>query len=169
MTRPSWINLGSTQASELIALSKSIEFEPGYLVVSQSRIPTVFSPVLKSKCDSAVVMSSTGGNGTVIFVCNALRVDHKDLAIDQEPFGIALASTGAVESGVFLHHGNWSGRTTPVPQEALDAFIASGLGNCCPGTRLPSSTGPFSDLLGTSHESAFYKILEELKRGGQVR
>jgi hypothetical protein len=168
MAKPSWIKLNGDQASELFTLSKSIEFDPGYLVVPQSGIPSLFSPILKLKCDSAVVMSSTGDKGTVIFVCNALRVDHKDLAIDQEPFGIALLSTGAVESGLFLHHGNWHGRTTAVPPQFWDDVAASGLGNCCPGTQLPSSTGPFSDLAGTSHEQAFYNLFDELKRSGQA-
>lgn len=171
MVDPSWTELDGNLESELRALKNSVNYDPGYRVVPQSEIPGIFSLALKNKCNSAVVMTSTGAHGTVIFVCNALRVDRKAGAIDQEPFGIALlSSTGAAGSGVFLHHGNWEGRTSRgLPDQFWEQVAASGVGNFFPGNHLPlCSTGALSNLSGTSHGHAFLKVFETLKLSGQV-
>ena len=151
-------------------MSRSMEYDPGYLVVPQSGIPAIFSSVLKGRCDSAVVMTSTGPYGTIIFVCNALRVDRNAAAIDHEPFGIALLSTGTAGSGVFLHHGSWDGRTrSDLPETFWQHVAASGVGNFFPTDHLPAvSTGPLRDLAGTSHGRAFQAVFQRLKQTGQV-
>src|SRR5579872_3050739 len=129
MPQPSWIPLTHEQKDEFSAIRDALGSDPRYFVVPQEKIPSVYSPIFREKLDSALIMSSTGPQGTVFLGVNALRVDSKARAIDEEPFGVAILSTGHMESGVFLHHGDWPGRTrTVVPNGFWDAVVASGVG-----------------------------------------
>ena len=73
-----------------------------------------------------VAPTSTGGT---YLVTSTLRVDTKDQAIDQEPFGLIVHSTGASPMGMFLHHGDWEGRTEYPPQRFRDEVSESGIGD----------------------------------------
>lgn len=164
MAKTSWITLTNKQIDELSALKDAMGNDPTYLIVPQEQIPSVYD-AFRQKLDSAVVMSSTTPQGTVFVGINALRVDEKAHAIDQDPFGIAFLSTGPMPSGVFIHHGGWSGRTeTKVPPGFWDVVLASGVGNQFPHTILPTnSTGPLSTLAGTSHDGALNAVFKKLK------
>jgi hypothetical protein len=168
MAEQSWISLDPVQASRIIQKTYQVHYNPGYLVVPKQEIPDVISPIFREKCDSAVLMTSTGPNGILILVWNSLRVDEKARAIDQEPFAIARLSTGQMPSGLFLHHGNWHGRTSQdLPPGFWEHIRASGIGNYFPQNHLPqSSTGSLGDLFGTSHANAFYTVLDAFRNQG---
>lgn len=160
----SWLTLSDKQRAEIRQMIET--YPPGawYKVLAQERIPGVFAPVLKGKCDYAIVMVSNVTVASTVFVCNALRVDVKDGAIDQEPFGVAVIGDQPAQSGLFLHHGSWDGRTVRnVPPEFWGCVASSGVGNHYPFPELPpASFGSLSELKQTSHASAFKEIVERL-------
>ncbi len=100
-----------------------------------------------------------------MLVFNALRVDPKAGAIDQEPFGVAVLPSGASTGGMFLHHGNWEGRTAPPPQGFWEVVIASGVGNYFYSNPPSGLTiGPL-ELLPHGHAEAFAAVVSRLQRG----
>lgn len=101
----------------------------GWRIVPQSELPGVFPTDFRAKIDSAFVIAQKTPTGGTYLVVNALRVDYKDKAIDQEPFGLIVHATGASSSGMFLHHGNWEGRTEPPPPGFWIQISASGIGD----------------------------------------
>jgi hypothetical protein len=89
---------------------------------------------LLAKADSVLMVASGTPQGTVVWMANVHRVDHKASGIDQEPFGIVF-------------HGD-----TP-----------SGIGNCYPFSGLPGTTaGPISDLTIPSQHDAFGELVNQL-------
>lgn len=98
-------------------------------------------------------------------VCNGIRRDDNDNALDQELFGIVVHSSGASHRGIFIHHGNWCDRTTRITREVLRVLDSTSLGNYFPlGGAPAASSGPLSDLTQTSHEGAFRTVLQQLAR-----
>jgi hypothetical protein len=82
--------------------------------------------------------------------------------IDQQPFGFIFLSGSPPQSGGFLHHGNWSGRTKPTSPQFQQAIEASGIGHCQPFNGLPSKpSGPISEL-ESSYQAAFKKLAASL-------
>ena len=79
--------------------------------------------------DGAVMIAAPTSTGGTYLVFNARRVDTKDRAIDQEPFAIINHSTGPSSAGMFIHHGDWEGRTETAPQEFWDHVEESGIGD----------------------------------------
>ncbi len=49
-------------------------------------------------------------------------------AMDINPFGLMVHSTGPSASGVYLHHGNWEGRTRRAPPNFWKEVSRSGVG-----------------------------------------
>ncbi len=100
-------------------------------------------------------------SGTIYLVLNGVRLDAKDNALDEEPFGIAVSSTGADTSGVFIHHGDWQGRTIPLSTTHSGLLASTSLGQYFPLSRVPnSSSGPITALAKTSHEGAFNRMMK---------
>ena len=112
---------------------------------------------------SALLMWERNSSSSVFLVFNGMRLDKKDNAIDQEPFGIVINSTGANTYGIFVHHGDWPNRTIPITSEVQKILESTSLGNYFPLTEVPqSSSGPLTELKNTSHEGAFKKTINEL-------
>jgi hypothetical protein len=113
---------------------------------------------------SALLMWERTSSGSIYLVCNGIRHDVKDNALDQEPFGIVVHSSGASPSGIFIHHGDWRRRTTPITPAVSQVLDSTSLGNYFPLGETPSgSSGPLADLSDTSHEGAFKTMLQKLK------
>ena len=168
MQKDSWVTFDEDKRNQLYKLKDAVGYDPGYLVVPQTSIPDVFHPVLRKKCSHGVVMTSTNASGTVIFVCNAFRIDQKEKAVDQEPFGVALTSKVS-PCGLFLHHGDFKNRTVHVPEPFWETVVESGVGVFFPGNQLPVlSTGPLSNLAGTSNLPAFQTVFEKLRAAGRA-
>ena len=96
-----WRPLSDEQRTEVEDLMPP---KGSYRIWSQSQIPSIFSPSFREKMDSALAIATETSTGGTYLVAVASRVDFKDRAIDQEPFGIIVHSTGAGASRVFLHN-----------------------------------------------------------------
>ena len=110
-------SITSTQRAEFEELAKKRKLESGYVWLSSSEIPSAISASLRSKMTSALLIWEHTSSGCLYLVCNGTRLDEKDNALDQEPFGVVVHSSGANPSGIFIHHGDWRNRTTPITPE----------------------------------------------------
>ena len=156
-------SISSTQRAEFEELAQKCKLESGYKWLSSSEIPSAIPEPLRSKMPSALLMWERTSSGCVYLVCNGMRLDKKDNALDQEPFGIVVHSSGASTSGIFIHHGDWRNRTTPITPGVRLVLDSTSLGNYFPLGEVPSgSSGPLSDLSETSHEGAFRTMLQIL-------
>src|SRR5438552_2487907 len=120
--RASWIDLTSQQQQEL---DRCIQ-PAGWKIVPGAVLPSVFAP-FQAKIVSALLVAEHTSTGGTYLAFSAERLDRKDAAIDIEPFGIIVHSTGSGPSGVFIHHGNWEGRTIHPTGPLWDEISRSGV------------------------------------------
>ena len=80
-----------------------------------SELPSVFPSAYRAKMDSALAIGVPTSTGGTYLVFSARRIDRPAGAIDIDPFGLIVHSTGPSASGVYLHHGGWEGRTQLLP------------------------------------------------------
>ena len=155
----SWITLSTEQIAEL----GEYERTPGWRVLSRDALLSVFPARLRSKIDSALAITAETTTGGTYLVFSALRVDSKDRALDMEPFGLIVHSTGPGSTGVFLHHGEWEGRTEPAPPDFWYEVHAYGIGDYFfarpPGSRTSGSL----DELPTKHDGAFRTVIRAIR------
>ena len=155
--------LTSTQKSEFEKLANSFPYGSGYVKLPQEKLPAAIPESLRKKMPLAVLMFEKTMDAHTYIVCNGIRHDKKANALDQEPFGVAVYSTGSSPSGVFIHHGKWKRRSVPITPELQGSLTSTGLGDYFPLTEIPSaSSGPTSDLKRTSKEGAFNTMMAEL-------
>jgi hypothetical protein len=149
--KSSWVSLTSSQQQELQGFATM----PGWKLLSQDSIPTVFPQDFRHKLDSAVMIAAPTSSGGTYLVCNALRADLRTREIDQEPFAVIVHSTGLDPRGMFLHHGDWPDRTQTPPQAFWSSVDESGVGDYFlsnPPSGLNSGT---LDELPRGHRAAF--------------
>ena len=158
-SKPSLIRLSCEQIAEL----NQQTFITGWRIVAQNDLPSVFPEDLKQKIGSAVVITAPTSTGGTYLAFSANRIDTKAKAIDIEPFGLIVSSTGVGSWGVFLHHGDWDSRTEIPPATFWDAVPQSGIGNYFlsnpPTGRQKGSLGE----LPVGHRNAFDAIVLELR------
>jgi hypothetical protein len=136
-----------------------------YRVISPGSVPSIVPAGLTRKADSIIIAASGTHGGTAIYMVNINRVDHRAQAIDQQPFLLAFVGTLPVGSGVLVHHGNWTDRTTKPPTEFWQHIQQSGIGSVWPIDTLPTyHAGSLSELTNPSHGSAFRTGLSEIQR-----
>ena len=159
--KTSWLDLTSTQQAEIDAVART----NGWRIVGHGDLPTVLPVSFREKIDSAVVIASGTTSGVTYLVYDNLRVDVNDDAIDHDPFGIVVYSTGASPRGMLLHHGDWDGRTEQPPDSFWDYVRDSGIGDYF-YTNPPSgqSTGTLENL-PNGHRGAFEAVVERIRRG----
>lgn len=142
-----------TRASPLRAGASSQE------VSCRASFPTRFA----QKIGSAVVIAAPTSTGGAYLVFSANRVDVKAGALDIEPFGVILHSTGPGPSGAFIHHGTWADRTQDPPEafwaEVSQSDIAQYFRTSPPASR---SAGPLTEF-PKGHAGAFEAIVRELR------
>ena len=121
--KPNWINLSSDQQDELGRFVHA----PGWRVVAGSELPSVFPERFRAKIDSALIVAAPTSTGGTYLAFSANRVDLKARALDIEPFGVIVHSTGPGPSGVFIHHGTWEDRTQYPPDAFWTGVSQSGV------------------------------------------
>ena len=158
--KPSWVTLTPDQQQEL-----DICVKPGeWRIVPRSELPSAFPESFRVKMDSALVIAAPTSTGGTYLAYSAHRVDLHDRAIDIEPLGLIVHSTGASSSAVFLHHGNWPGRTDHPPSSVWDELAGSTVGdyfltNPPDGLR----AGTINDL-PRGHRGAFDALITEIRQ-----
>ena len=158
--KPSWINLTTEQQEEL---DQAVP-RPGWRVVPQSELPSVFPKTFRRKIDSALVISTPTSTGGTYLAYSAHRVDYKAGAIDIEPLGLIVHSTGVGSIAVFLHHGQWTGRTAPPPSGFWDELDESGIGNYFRTHPPEGRTEGTLQELPKGHGGAFAAVVREIRR-----
>ena len=159
--KDSWIQISTSQKDEISKYGT----EPGWRYLPAESIPSVFPQDFRDKMESAVLVVAPTSTGGTYLMFNARRVDTNAAAIDQEPFGVVVHSTGPASSGMFLHHGSWAGRTTKPPLVFWDRVEESGVGNYFlsnPPEGLLS--GPLSDL-PDGDLNAFVRVTARIRTG----
>lgn len=157
--KETWINLSTEQLDEL----NQYGLEPGWRVLHQSELPGVFPDRLRGKIDSALAVTAPTSSGGTFLVFSALRVDSRDRAVDMQPLGLIVHSTGVSSSGVFIDHGNWPGRTEPAPAEFWNQVDTYGIGDYF-SARPPEgrSTGSLEEL-SIQHRGAFSAAVRAIR------
>jgi hypothetical protein len=156
-----WFNVKDQDNDEWRALCPVNEFR----VIRSTAIPGPLPDDLTKKFDSILIMASGTENGIVYYMINGNRVNHKDQAIDQMPFGIAFIGDEPTISGCLIQHGDWEGRTTKPPNDFWRYITASGIGNHYAISELPvKDSGPIEELGIHSQEKAFIALVDELKK-----
>lgn len=132
--------------------------------VSQSLLSIVPNG-LWEKSDSLFLMSSGSAGATAYCMINCNRWDSQANAIDQEPIFFAHVGGEPQLNGIIVHHGNWPGRTTPVPPEFHPYLMSSGLGKYYPISSIPGTiSGSIETLTNTSQHGAFDTGLKKIIR-----
>jgi hypothetical protein len=135
-----------------------------YRIVPATAIPGIVPAGLLVKVHSVLVIGSATPDGMAYYMANLNRVDLRDRAIDQQPFGLAFVGTMPVGSGCLIQHGNWPGRTSYPMPDFWSQIQASGLRAYYPLTELPADpAGPVSALARSSQGSAFGILVEQLR------
>jgi hypothetical protein len=155
----SWRTLTPEQQAELEAFMPA----RGWRIVASRELPSVFPASFRSRIDSALVIATPTSTGGTYLITNALRVDFKDRALDQEPFGLIVHSSGADSSGVFLHHGAWSGRTVYPPASFWLEVSSSGVGDYFLAAPPSGQREGTLEELPSSHRAAFATIIKVIR------
>ena len=157
--RPSWINLSSTQQDELHTFVPA----PGWRLVPGRELPSLFPETFRAKIDSAVVIAAPTSTGGTYLVFSANRVDLKARALDIEPFGVIVHSTGPAPSGAFIHHGTWADRTQYPPEPFWVDVSQSGIAQYFLASPPASRSAGRLAELPKGHAGAFEAIVRELR------
>lgn len=113
---------------------------------------------LWDKSDNLFLMSSGSATATAYCMVNCSRYDNNASAIDHEPILFAHVGGTPRLNGIIVHHGNWKGRTQPVPSDFETYLENTGLGNHYPMAGLPTSkSGPIEIIKSVSQIGAFDK------------
>jgi hypothetical protein len=141
--------------------------EGSYKTVSPDRFEGLLPEELLSKTHSVLVIAS-GSPQASVFVANLNRVDSAASAVDQEPYIVAFNHAASAASGGFVHHGNWSGRTTLPGETFFAAITASGIQAYYPLQEMPiAGSGSIDDLDIDSQKEAFWICVKSLDVGDQ--
>ena len=156
-------SLTSTQRAEFESLARSFPSSGGYRWLASSEIPSAVPRSLRAKMPAALAIAERTSSGCTILLCNGIRVDRKSSALDQEPFGVVVYTSGASSAGVFIHHGSWKDRSIPLTPNVRAALESTSLVSFYPLAGAPSkSSGPLSDLSRTPHEGALKAMMVNL-------
>jgi hypothetical protein len=157
--KPSWINLKSSQQDELDRLVRP----PGWCLVPGNELPSIFPHSFRKKIDSALMIAAPTSTGGTYLAFSANRVDSKARAIDVEPFGVIVHSTGPGPAGVFVHHGTWEGRTQYPPPAFWEELERSRIGQYFM-TNPPANrrAGPLTEL-PKGHGGAFEAVVRQIR------
>lgn len=158
--KESWRQLTPSQQAELENLIPG----RGWRVLPGRELPSVFPASFRSKLDSALIIAEPTDTGGTYLVTSAVRVDFTDMALDHEPFGLIVHSTGADSYGVFVHHGAWEERTVHPPDTLWEGVSSTGIGDYF--LAVPPSgklEGSLEDL-PAGHRGAFDTVVQALRK-----
>ena len=138
------VSLSSSQRAEFEGLAAQVGVASGYSWLEPAQLPTAIPAALRAKMPAALLMWDRSPSGFTFLVCNGVRYDAKAGALDQEPFGVAVSSSGAGNAGIFAHHGRWAGRTAELASSVSGLIASSSLWDYYPFSEVPSTaSGPF--------------------------
>ena len=157
--KPNWFSLSDDQQKELDEIVPT----SGWRIIRGTDLPTVFADTFRAKVDSAVVVSAPTSTGGTYLAFSANRVDYKDQQIDIEPFGLIVHASGPSSSGVFLHHGDWEGRSESPPLEFWDVVAQSGIGDYFHSNPPQGVREGTLEELPKGHRGAFDALIREIR------
>lgn len=157
---PSWVSRSAEQRQEINALLQP----PGWRLLPTVDLPSAFPATFREKIDSALVIAEPTSTGGTYLVINARRVELKAQAVDIEPFGVIVNSTGSSTSGAFIHHGAWEGRTELPPTDFWDQVEQSGIGNYYLTNPPAGAQSGTLDQLPVGDRGAFDAVVRELRK-----
>lgn len=157
--KPKWISLTREQQDELTRCVPT----PGWRVIPQAELPSLFPKDFRDKVDSALLISAPTSTGGTYLAFSASRVDLKDRAIDLEPVGLIVHSTGASTSAVFLHHGDWDGRTESPSRDFWGEISRSGIGEYYCANPPGGLRQGGLEQLPKGHRGAFDALVREIR------
>jgi hypothetical protein len=130
-----------------------------YRVVTPSDLPAgIISTSLLKKTHSILVLCSGTANGRVYAMLNLNRIDGNE--VDQMPYAIAFEGNQPIPSGVLIQHGDYPGRTTPLPGDFYEYIAVSGT---YPLKEMPEEDrGSIKNLNIGSQEEALRLLVETL-------
>jgi hypothetical protein len=163
MSKPSWIELSPDQQEEFGQIVPSETWRR----VPREELPSAFPLSLRSRIDSAIMVSTIAPNGHVYLAYSADRVDVNDESIDVEPFGVAMLCGRPPTAGLFVHHGSWPGRTSAVPEGLLEFIEQSGVGNYFMAHPPEGRVAGQLHELSRGHRGAFDAVVRRLVRSTQ--
>jgi len=139
--------------------------EPGhYRIVDPYDLPPAIPDTLKAKCSHAVLVASGEvGTSTVWCMANLNRLDKKDNAIDQMPFGFVIQNEKCFPSGCLIDHGDWDVRTISLPGEVNT--VTSSIIDDIVNNQLPAPEGTIGTFNEDNpHIKAFSVVVSEMKK-----
>ena len=154
-------------ASVLNKVHRNVGSGAAYMVIDQAEFPKLIPESLREKCENAVIMTSDLTEHHSVMAINLRRWDTRDSAVDQEILAISFVDGQASSEAVFIHHGNWEGRTEKAQtSESCNSACASPvISDFVVLKSLPQkSQGPLSDLEGYSDRRASRAAWDELYR-----
>lgn len=160
MVRPQWFDVSAQDINEWKRLCPVGQFR----VVSGSSLPGPLPPEFKEKCPSALVMASGSGGkaGVTYYMVNYNRVDGREM--DQQPFAMVFSGSAPFGSGTFVHHGDWEGRTTKIPDWFEGVARATQAERWLDLSEMPlCERGELKDLKVRSQFKAFDYVITRLK------
>lgn len=159
-SRADWFNISNEERSKWESLCPPNT----YIITSGSALFGLLPDDLINKFNSVLVAGSATSNGGVYYLMNCNRVDDKDKAIDQMPFGVLFLHNNPSGSACLIQHGNWEGRTTKPPLDFWEQIEESGISSYYPLSEMPkNNSGNLSELKIESHNSAFNEVIKYLK------
>ncbi len=158
-------DINPDQQNEINNLMNEFPYGTYYKMLSNTEIPSVIPESLRIKMTHAVLMVEKSTSADIFLICNGVRHDIKDNALDDQTFGVIIKSTGCSTSGYIIQHGNWIERTKNITPEILSVLNSTTLKDYFPLIDTPiNNFGPLSDLNKTSHKGAFETFVNKLKQ-----
>jgi hypothetical protein len=155
-----WFNIQNEQRAKWESLCPVGE----YRILPSSALSGILHDDLINQFVNVFIMASGTISGNVYYMANGNRLDQKDGAIDQMPFGLGFVGNNPIASGTLIQHGNWDGRTTYPPNEFWLQVESSGFSNYFPSSEIPTEpSGKITNLNIESQEQAFRHIVNALK------
>ena len=156
-----WFNIEGEDRQAWEQLCPVDEFR----IVSPDQLPGPLPQALTNKYNSVLIVASGSPQGIAYYMVNGNRVDAKDSAVDQMPFGLAFIGDNPIPSGCLIQHGTWPNRTVRPPNEFWNHILASGIDSHYPLSEMPTeATGRITDLKIESQNEAFGAVVTTLQR-----
>jgi hypothetical protein len=159
MMKDSWRDLTQEQRAEL----ETSTSQSGWRILPGASLPSVFPKPFRDKIAVAIAITEPTSTGGTYLAYSAERIDAKASAVDIEPFGIIVHSSGPGPSGVFVHHGNWPDRTQRLPAGLTSALLAGSTGDhFLAPPPVGQQAGTLEDL-PCGHRGAFEAVIRRLR------